>query len=209
MNKLIPLIAIVLLTACRSGKYIAEIKETKRAIDTLYLLPVNVNIYASNIHNIDKEASKIVKEQLSNKVNDLLSKKYIIITDTSNVKYNSTENEALDGLVRDLMKQKNPIKNIHFPGIFDNLSKNNIRYCLMLYMNGHYTEGISPYEKATREVVYITPANFAGMQLNALLFDNKTKGILLFDESSSRDDPRAPLFVDRLSSGVLKQLYYK
>lgn len=205
------IISFLFLLSCQSGKYVTDFKSIKKNIDTLVVLPINAEVYVKgdNTEN-DTELSKQIGQHLSNQILSILKSKYNLIHDSIYREYSPIFNKEIGELTQLLIVKENPIDNVYISKSLEELADSyENRYFLLVVFRGFYTAGVSPYEKATREVVYLSSPNYGNMKLNLILFDNSDKKVLFFEESIVKDDPRLVNLIEQMTMQDLKTIYYK
>ena len=206
------IVPFLFLVSCQSGKYVTEFNSIKKTIDTLVILPMNVKVYVKGDSDkkLDTEVAKEIGQHLSEQTLKLLKNKYKIVYDSTFYEYNSVSDNEIVELIQLLDVKENPINDIYIPKSLEELSNQyDNQYFLLMFFRGFYTAGISPYEKASRDVVYLSSPNFGNMKLNLILFDNSNKKVLFFEESLVRDDPRLANLIEQMTMQDLKTIYYK
>jgi hypothetical protein len=214
MKKIIYLfVSILSVLGCNSGKHATDFKTQKQTIDTIALLPVNTNIRiigGATKDLVNRGLESEIKTSLENLTTDFLKKKYQIQFDTSiifNYKFN---NQAFYELINQCRDRESPLSEVKIPESLNDLFKlYPNRHQLIIALDGHYTWGLSPEEKSSRQVVYLSPMNIAGMNVSVLLVDVFSKKIIHFDESSNSNDPRRSDWVEMTYLNAMKSIYYK
>ncbi len=211
MKKLIVLLIIpFFFNSCNTGKYVSSYKQIKKTIDTLVILTPMVVIDASEYNGkqiIDEELENKVKKILTEKAENLLNSKYILEKDFTVKNYNKLEISEFMGLLNCIKDVKNHIENHFFPkSVKEDYIKS--KYYLFIYLKGHYTIGVSPYETlGTNNTINITPFRTANEEVGVLLIYDKK--VLYFNSVFSINDPRLQELVERDFLKVIKSIYYK
>jgi hypothetical protein len=207
------IIALIMHLNCRAEKYVSNFKNIKKSIDTLTILPLNVEIFAiesDRSKNIDEGLTHDIKEQLTAKTLKMLSRKYIMIHDSTVIDYNNAMDSEISELIKLIKSSQNPIDGIKIPNVLEDLtSQYSNDFFLLLFFRGHYTIGIQPEESVVRDKIYIPAQNFAGMELDILMIDKAQQRVLYFEDASTRDDPRLSDLVERIILRAMKTVYYK
>ena len=182
---IILIIPILFLGSCQSGKYSTDFKSIKKSIDTLVILPTNVEVKVRGENNrIDIELSKQIGQHLSEKIISLLKSKYNIIHDSAYQEYSVIVNNEISELNKLLKVKENPIDNVIIPQSMEELAESyDNNFILLIYFRGFYTSGIDPFEKASRDVVYLSSPNYGNMSLFIILFNKSSRKVLFFEES--------------------------
>ncbi len=220
MKKIIVYISVfTLLYSCETGRYVSDYKQIKKTIDTLVILKPMVVIDVKNYSDKDSFDIKLenaVSKILKDKANDLLNKKYIIKNELSDKEYSDADIKELISLTDKLKQSKKTIQGFIFPDINNKNDKTD--YLLFIYLKGHYTQGISPYETLSEGEsanlilggggVNLTPAKTANEEIGVFLL-NKNKEVLYFNSIFSVNDPRLKELAERDFMKVIKSIYYK
>jgi len=208
-NSVLFLTIVFVVFGCSTGKYVSNYKQIKKTIDTLVIISPLVVIDALNYKGeeiTDNELEDSVGIILTNKVSDLLQAKYVVKKDMSQRNYTKEEIEEFVSLFIKLKQLKNPISKLKFS---NSIYINEGKYYLFVYLNGHYTIGVSPYETLGQgNSINLTPARTANDEVGVLLLNNK-KEVLYFNSVFSANDPRLKELVERDLMKVIKSIYYK
>ena len=199
------------LFSCSTGKYAADYKQIKKSIDTLVVLSPMIVIDASDYNGkriIDSELENNVRKFLTDKSYSLLTGKYVIESDFSNNEYKDENIIEFANLLRNIKQSKNPIQNLVLPNsIYQN--HNTGKYFLFIYLKGHYTIGVSPYETlGNNSSINLTPAGTANEEVGVLLLNNNNE-LIYFNSIFSVNDPRLQELTERDFIKVIKSIYYK
>ena len=204
---------VIAVSFGQKERSVNDFKLIKKSIDTLVIVNPFVKIQVKNFNaapTIDYFESEKITKQIANQTIKFLGKKYNTELNTLASFNDSLYLNEINQVILKLNESKNPINSIKIPEtLLDliNLSKN--RYFLSVLFIGHYTYGISPYEKVTGSKIYLNPGSIAKSNIYIFLADKEKNEIIYYASSQSSDDPRVPDMNERLISKTIKTLYYK
>ena len=211
MKYIIISLSIVFFYSCGTGIHVMNFKNTKKKIDTLVLLPVDISIksidHRKNMHD-DFLLANDIQEKVSKQTIDLLGSKYHIKYDSHNVD-SLMVFDIVDSLHRELNSENISIEHIPIPKSLQRvLEKHDNQYFLLILFKAQYSllEGYTAYNKS---VVYIDPLIINKIKGYAVMFDKLENKTLYIKKVSSKADVRQYVAIKQNVMSLLKMIYYK
>ena len=206
---LIFLVISGLFYGCYSGKSVTGFSKIKKSIDTLEVLPINLQIKTVDFFKIQKDDTlleKEVKADILNQINTVLNKKYNIAISDSNLISCSEFYVDLEKMIIILENQKNPISNIQVPPSFNQLKKDlKYKYSLILIVRSQYCVNF-PNNTNT---LWIDPLINTYINQYLFLIDNLSNKIIHYKKTTSAGNISLKLPVEQITLESLRNLYYK
>jgi hypothetical protein len=208
-NLLIIFIITVFISSCNSGKYVAEFSKIKKGIDTLDVLPVDIQIKTVDFFKIQKYDPKLeqtVKFDILNQINSVLDKKYSIVLADSNNISDSLFYSGLEQMSDSIETQHNPIKGILVPSSFNNLKSSlKHKYSLILIVRSQYCINFPD----RNNTLWINPLVNTYITEYLFLVDNINNTILHFKKTKTTGNVSIKLSVEQITLESLRGIYYK
>ncbi|MCK9617523.1 MAG: hypothetical protein M0R21_06765 [Lentimicrobiaceae bacterium] len=211
MKRILFIISVIsgLLYACSSGKYVDEFKKIKRSIDTLEILPIDLQIKTVDFYRrqqSDPQLEEIVITDIINQTNSVLNKKYKIVKPDYNDLTDSQVSVDFEQLSNLLDDKKNSLNNVDIPLSFNNLKRNHKhQYSIMLIIRAQYCIN---YPEQTNKI-WIDPLVKTYIKQCIFLIDNFNGKILYYKKIKTAGDISVKLAVEQITLKSLRNLYYK
>jgi len=211
MKKVLLIIFVVsgLFYGCNSGKNVAGFSKIKKSIDTLEVLPIDLQIKTVDFFNVQKydpQLEKVVKADILDQINTVLNKKYKIAISDSNCISDSLLYVDLERMSDFIDNQKNPLKDIQVPSSFIDIKKNlKYKYSLILIVRSQYCINF-PDQNNT---LWINPLVNTYINQYLFLIDNLNNKILHYKKTKTLGNISGKLAVEQITLESLRNIYYK
>jgi len=198
-----------LFFSCKSGKYVAGFSKIKKSIDTLEVLPIDLQIKTVDFlktQKFDPQLEKVVKVDIMDQIKNVLDKKYeIAIVDTNTISDSQLYVDLLQ--MSDFIEsQKNPINYIQTPSSFKDLKKNlRYKYSLILIVRSQYCVNFPD----NANTVWINPMINTYITQYLFLIDNLNNKILHYKKTKTVGNISIKLSVEQITLESLRNIYYK
>lgn len=211
---LMSLLTVLCLTQCSSGKYFSDQKTFKKEVDTLTIFRpvVFVNALKDDKVTRDYKRSGELQSSLYSKISSILGAKYVLSNASDTIR-DVTESQ-LNEFFEMLEKPNTVLSNIKIPEYFKtSLTHSKTRYSLITFYSGIYD---SAYDAAFRErqlllnnMMYFN-LHISKSHLRIIVFDKTEHRIIHYDKKVLKNaDPRVPVQIEKMTSSILKPIYYR
>jgi hypothetical protein len=210
MNKvlLIIFIASILLIGCNPGKHVSDFKNIKKSIDTLDVLPIDIQIKTVDYNKeqlFDRPLEKVVKADILDQIKTFLNSKYKIAIADTTVDYSQLCKD-LERIRFFIATQSNPLKDEEVPFSFNEIKKNlKHKYSLVLIVRSQYCINF-PNRLST---LWVDPMVSPYINQYLFLIDNVNNKIIYFKKVNGDGDISVKLSVEQITLESLRNLYYK
>jgi hypothetical protein len=205
---LIIFVVLGLFYACNSGKYVAGFSKVKKGIDTLEVLPIDLQINIVDflkVQKTDPQLEKIVKVDILDQIKTVLNKKYKIVISDSTISKSQLclDLEKINYFIE---SQKNPLNDIQTPSSFNDLKKSlRHKYSLFLIVRSQYCINFPDNTNA----LWIDPMVNTYITQYLFLFDNLNNKILHYKKTKTVGNISIKLSVEQITLESLRNIYYK
>lgn len=206
---LIIFVASGLFYSCKSGKYVTGFSEIKKGIDTLEVLPIDLQIKTIDFFKVqqsDPELEISVKVDILDQIKTLLNKKYKLVIYESNSKSDSLLSVDLVTMSDFIDNQNNPLINLQVPSSFIELNKSlKYKYSLILIVRSQYCINFPE----NTNTLWIDPMVNTYITQYLFLIDNLNNKILHYKKTKTRGNISDKIAIEQITLESLRNIYYK
>ena len=211
MKKLLSLILflLVVICGCSLSKSISSSSVNNISIDTLEILPINVQIKTMDFlkeKDYDFELEKSVKVDIEKLVNKTLDDKYEIVNSDPTFRLDSITYVEFSQIGEMIDEGRSTIGNTKLPLSYVKGKKNlKQRYSLVLFVNSQYCINY-PNQQST---LWVDPMIHTYINQYVFLIDNSSNTIVYYKKNKSRSDISTTIVVKQVTMKSLENIYYK
>jgi len=205
-------LTLICLTAFGQTKKLPDFRQLKKSIDTLsFLTPqVVVESFSSNNRKIDTVLGEDIRGLLRKKIFTILSGKYTV--EEISFSITAVNNEFTQFFNSICRAGSSLVPFIEIPSWLN--KQKTSRYVLGVNFHGFYNGNCEPYYWAKASLrnnsVYINTDALIAIEMEIMLADKSSNRVLYYRKIKSKElDPRIPADVEKVSSDILKKIYYK
>lgn len=197
-----------MLTGCKTGKSVSNLKEIKKSINTIEVLPVGVDISTLDFFKKQTSAPDLAKQvsvDIHTHIKEVLDKKYGLIKSDSLLQLSDKDYHELIILGEKIVDEKMPLEKFKLPQFYDEIKSNlNNRFSLLLLVDAQYCINFP----SQHNTLWIDPMVSTYIIQYLYLIDNSNASILHFNKTKSNGNVSIKSSVEQITLSSLKKLYY-
>lgn len=199
----------LVMISCDAGMHVAHFNIVKESIDTLDILPVDVQIKTIDFFKIQKtdpQLERIVKDDIAKQIQNVLGSKYnTVLVDSASITNKQLYTE-LEHIAYSLQNKKNPIANVVIPSAYHSILKNSRHnYSLLLIVRSQYCINFPD----DSNLLWIDPLTNTYITQSLFLIDNRSGVILHCKTTKTVGDISIKKSVEQITLESLRNVYYK